>query len=147
MLQQFLRAAVLACSVFLTVVGPVASVHAAPAPVFDHEDPADGTVVVWDHYTSGLPTAHLRAFLRTDDGKLFASVVARLEDDGSVSGYALTNFGYYSLRGAWDFDTWDEYGSFRLLFDYGDTREVTLVGDFEGRRTRWWGEWALDTRE
>jgi len=147
MIRQFLQSAALAVFATLTVVAPVAQAAAAPAPVFNHEQPAKGTVVVWDHYRSGLPTAHLRAFLHTNEGERFAYLVSRLEDDGSVSGYALTDFGYYSLRGSWHFDTHYEEGSFRILFDYGDTREVTLVGDFEGRRTRWWGEWALDTRE
>lgn len=114
----------------------------------DHADGvAHGTVVVWDHYTTGRPTAHLRGTLYDEYGQQFAKVVARLEDWGGVTGYAWTNYGYYSLRGGWFFDKYDEEGWFELAFDYGDTREVTFEGHFDGRRARWWSDWFFEKRD
>lgn len=116
--------------------------------VSGHErGPARGTVVVWNHYQSGKPTAHLRGTLKDGYGKTFGQVVARLEDHGGVTGYALTDFGYYSLRGYWDFDRYDERGWFAIRFDYGDSREVELVGNFEGWRDYWKGDWQLGYRD
>jgi hypothetical protein len=123
------------------------SLVAPQSSVLDHNDGvARGTVVVWDHYTTGRPTGHLQGTLVDNEGRHFAKIVARLEDWGGVTGYALTDFGYYSLRGGWFFDRYDEEANFELAFDYGDTREVVLEGGFDGRRTRWQSDWFFETR-
>jgi hypothetical protein len=147
-MKSFFLAPLLVLGAFLP--SGSASESTVPAPqsaVLDHADGvAHGTVVVWDHYTTGRPTAHLRGTLYDEYGKEFAKVVARLEDWGGVTGYALTNFGYYSLRGGWFFDRYDEEGFFELAFDYGDTREVVFDGGFDGRRARWWTDWHFQER-
>jgi len=103
-------------------------------------------VVVWDHFTTGRPTGHLQGTLVDDEGRPFARIVARLEDWGGLTGYALTDFGYYSLRGGWFFDKYDEEANFELAFDYGDTREVVLRSGFDGRRARWRADWFFEVR-
>lgn len=148
-MKSLLFAAVLAACAFLPSAGTlVSAAPASSATVADYNDEggAYGTVVVWDHYTSGKPTAHLRGTLRDNYGKLFATVVARLEDNGCVTGYARTDYGYYDLRGWWDFNRYHECGEFELKFDYGDSREVALEGSFKGRHSYWNGEWELDYR-
>lgn len=105
-----------------------------------------GTVVVWDHYTSGKPTAHLQGMLVDREGRRFAAVVARLEDWGGVTGYALTRYGVTVLDGEWCFDRRHDEGHFELEFDYGDHRMVEFDGCFEGRRARWASEWEFGHR-
>ena len=96
---------------------------------------------------SGPRAAELvRGTLRDGYGNWFADVVARLEDDGDVTGYARTNYGYYDLRGWWDFNRYHETGEFELAFDYGDSKEARLEGSFRGRHAYWNGEWELDYR-
>ncbi len=149
-MKRVLFSALLACFAFLPGAGTLASAaSASTAAVVGHPDEgrAAGTVVVWDNFTSGKPTAHLRGTLRDKHGKWFADVVTRLEDNGCVTGYARTKYGYYDLRGWWDFDRYRECGEFELAFDYGDSREVELQGSFKGRHSYWNGEWELDYRD
>lgn len=105
---------------------------------------AMGTVVVWDHFTTGRPTAHLQGKLYDCDGNQIAAIVARLEDWGGVTGYAMTRYGCVSLDGGWCFDRRHEEGRFELEFDYGRRREVALQGCFDGMRARWATEWELE---
>jgi hypothetical protein len=110
----------------------------------DTEGDARGTVVVWHHATTGRPTAHLQGYLRDDYGNVFAHIVARLEDWGGVSGYAVTKYGYHKVDGEWYFDTYDKEGWFELEFDYGYHNEIEVEGHFEGYRDRWYSEWFLE---
>lgn len=105
-----------------------------------------GTVVVWNHYTSGKPTAHLQGMLYDRDGRRFAAVVARLEDWGGVTGYAVSRCGLTALDGEWCFDRRHDEGRFELEFDFGDTRQVEFEGCFEGRHARWATEWEFSHR-
>lgn len=149
-MKGFLLTPVMALCAFLpTGAGNVSATDVPQQSLvaLDHADgEAHGTVVVWHHYTTGDPTAHLRGTLHDNYGKKFGEIVARLEDWGGVTGYALTEYGYYSLRGGWFFDKYDKEGWFGLEFDYGDSREVKLDGHFDGYRSRWWTEWEFAER-
>jgi hypothetical protein len=129
----------LACVAFLTFQSP-----SVASPSGGDEGAAFGTVVVWDNFQSGKPTAHLQARL-LDCGRVFAQVYARLEDDGCIRGFALTECGVEEIEGEWCFDPCEEEGEFELEFDIGhDDEEIDLEGCFEGTRSFWFGEWERE---
>lgn len=103
---------------------------------------AFGTVVVWNHFTSGLPTGHVQGRL-VDGARVLAQFALRLEDDGSVIGTAATRWGPGEVEGEWEYD--DDESEFELEIELdGEDLEFEIEGEFEGRRSFWEGEWELD---
>jgi hypothetical protein len=97
-----------------------------------------GTLVVWNNYHSGLPTAHVRGRL-IDGTRVVGQFACRLEDDGDVSGVAQTYLGSATCGGRWEIDGNNE-GKFEIEIEYAD-REIEVEAEFKGRREFWAGDW------
>lgn len=105
----------------------------------DCEGPALGTVVIWNHFQSGLPTGHLQGRL-LDGNRVIAQFAVRLEDDGDVTGTARTASGEVDdVEGTWQYDSDESEFEVEIELDGGFQYEVE--GEFEGRRSFWEGEW------
>lgn len=109
----------------------------------DHGGLALGTIVVWDNYHSGKPTAHVEG--KVMEGlRVMARLSARLEDDGSVTGTATRDGRTTELEGCWRFSRHDEEGCFEFEFDLGHHMEVEVRAEFEGRHSYWTSGWRID---
>jgi hypothetical protein len=102
------------------------------------EGDSRGTIVVWNHFHSGLPTAHVRGRL-LDGNQVVGQFVCRLEDDGDVTGTAFTFAGPGECDGRWRIDG-NDVGFFEVEIEHGD-REIEIEVDFEGRHSFWSGDW------
>lgn len=109
----------------------------------EHGGAALGTIVVWDNYHSGKPTAHVEGRLM-DGARAFARLSARLEDDGSVTGTATCDGRTTELEGCWRFSRHDEEGRFEFEFEFGHHTEFEVRAEFEGRRSYWTGGWRIE---